>query len=537
LGAGTGSGGDGRTGLYLYNSSITSLNLVNGWPYSNNPITLIGTGGAGGIGNGGPYSYGGRGGDGVHVYSWNWDNAQVRTNADISLKGYGGFGGASNNGSGGNGGYGLNFEYGGGSPWNSAIRSNYYSVSVTGNGGAGGIGGGGNGVQGYGVKDAWAGAEGAVRAATSVTVSAQGGINLVATFENSASLTNSVSGNINFTSTGFYSGYGTTVSGNNGVAGGGFSLADYSGAGVTVGSAGITTSNGPVTVQADRNVTFDGAINAGTGAVSVTAGYGGYYGIITSNLAGTPAINAASATLSAANGIDLTSVVTALDVFNSGPGDVILTNTGILTVNRLVNIGGSITLDNTGEVTIAAGDSMSNGGVYAGYNMGSIPTVNTAGCDITITAHSPLTVNGTVAATGSISLTAGSSGTTADNLVINSTGGVFGGNNVTFTAGNAITFNAPAVNGYGAYTYGMPAANGSVFYAMQVGTGGFNSFPGQNPPSPPPAPPPVLPLDVSPFINDVISTMKRESTDLTDEEYEIYLGGRYGESGNVSYCN
>jgi filamentous hemagglutinin family protein len=522
LGTGDGFGGSGGDGVHLYNSQVSSYDRnSSSWSRtSNNPITLTGTGGAGGFGSGGPGSYGGRGGNGNFIYGWSYGfNPMVLTNAGITLNSFGGAGGGSSGGSGGRGGIGLYVEeHLGGSEWSAAIQS-YSSISITGNGGNGGTGSGGNGVQGYGVKDAWTGGEGAVLA-PSVHVAAQGGISLYG-IVNTITLDNSGSRDISFTqnygtTTNNIGDYGVTVSGTNQVAGGGFTVTDARGVGTGLTLGGISTLNGPITLQAAGNnwntlndINIGGAINAGTGSVTITAGTTTYVGSINSLPGGS--ITAGSATLTATNGIGsnaaLQTAVGVLSASNSGSGNIQISNSGTLSVTNLVNVGGSITLDNFGAVTL-------DGTVYAGFSPG--PTYANPSCDITVIAHSPLTVNGPVAATGNVFLGAGASGTPLDNLLISSTGSV-AGQNITLSAGNYVTM------------------IGAVNYSTQGPNGTLTIIQGLNPP--PPALPFLTSQMVANYINDTVRTMGRESTDLTDEDNDIYLGGKDGEGNKVTYCN
>ncbi|MBL0225042.1 MAG: filamentous hemagglutinin N-terminal domain-containing protein [Geobacteraceae bacterium] len=489
-------GSNGGAGIHLDESSVTST-------FSS--IQFTGTGGAGGLGSGTSGGYTGSGGSGIHLYSYTSNNL-VRTDGAITLNGNGGSGGGSSAGVGGDGGIGLLVEYGSYSPFDAAISSRT-SVNITGNGGSGGFGGGGNGIQGMGVQDAWAGGEGAVKA-PSGTVTGKGGINLTGMLD-SVTLNNSVSGDIVYTTANYGYNYGLVVSGANSVAGGGFSVSDGSGGALTM--AGISTVNGLVNLQSDSDVIFTGAINAGSGAVSISSN-GAIVG-----LQGVSSINAGSATLSSSTGIGdagpLQTAVSTLSVYNNSSGNVQISNVGALTVNNLINTGGSITLENVGAITLN-GDAINGTGVYAGYFSGSVPIISTYGCDVTITAHSPLTVNGPVFATGNISLNAGATGSPLDTLLINNTAAVSAGINATLTAGNLVTMNSPVLVGQV-----VPPGSLTVNQAL-------------NPP-----PPLITSLDVASLINDVVWTMGRESTDLSDEDNEIYQGGKNGEGDKVSYCN
>lgn len=377
----------------------------------------------------------------------------------------------------------------------------YGNLTLKGYGG----GAGGFGIQNYGDRVT----------APNIMVITKGGVdNLLADFD-TASFTNSVSGDISVRIRGYSSPGYRVVGGSNSAAGGGFSVDgrnEWGGMEIS----GITTSNGDVTLAARHGVRFTGAINAGTAAVTIEQTSYGYGGI--SGLSGASSINAGSATLRATDGIGsaadpFRTAVSVLNVANNGSGEVQISNTGNVTVNNLVNTGGSVTLDNMGAVTLN-GDAINGTGVYAGYVPGSAPFLNSNGCDVSITAHSPLTVNGPVWATGNITLTAGSSGSQLDTLLVNPAASVSAGQNATLTAGNLVTMNSP------------------VLVGQVVPPGSLSVTQGLNPP-----PPDITPLDVATFINDVVWTMGRESTDLSDEDNDIYQGGRHGEAGNPTYCN
>src|SRR5258706_9100067 len=117
-------------------------------------------------------------------------------------------------------------------------------------------------------------------------------------------------------------------------------------------------------------------------------------------------VNAASVTANAGNGIALTTQASSLAPANAGgSAGISITNTG---APALQNIGeggsGAVTVDNTGALTVALGQ-----------------TVSTTTGNISLTAHSPLTIDGAVNSTGggAITLAAGPSGSATDQLTIN----------------------------------------------------------------------------------------------------------------------
>ncbi len=181
-------------------------------------------------------------------------------------------------------------------------------------------------------------------------------------------------------------------------------------------SAGLSILNMTGTVANDT-YSMSG-VHAGTGTVQLTSA-----GAIN----GTGTVSGGALIVSAADGIALGTSVSTLTATNTGAsGDISITNAIPLTLNDVMQTGagevGAITINNTGALTVAAGK-----------------TVSTDNGAITLTAHSPLTVNGTVQSTsGPISLEAGSSGQTSDQLTIAAGATVSTGNTVTLLAGDAI---------------------------------------------------------------------------------------------------
>ncbi|WP_292932130.1 filamentous hemagglutinin N-terminal domain-containing protein [Noviherbaspirillum sp.] len=187
-------------------------------------------------------------------------------------------------------------------------------------------------------------------------------------------------------------------------------------------------------------------VNAGTGTVQLTSA---------GAISGPANVTGGVLVASAVNGISLGTSVSTLAATNTGAsGDISIVNTLPLTLDDVVQSAaggtGSITIDNTGALTVAAAK-----------------TISTANGAITLTAHSPLTVNGTVQSTsGPITLTAGSSGQTTDQLTIAAGATVSTSNTVTLVAGNAINIAA-----------GSTVAGSSV-----------TQLSNQNAPPPPPSP-------------------------------------------------
>lgn len=189
--------------------------------------------------------------------------------------------------------------------------------------------------------------------------------------------------------------------------------------------AGLTTGGGAIQVAGTGSIALGQALNAGTGFVILNAA--------TSIDQTGGAILASSLQASAGNGIgNGTALVTQVGELLASSGgastDINVTNTGTLTIlgasQTAPGSTGKITISNTGAMTVAAESNVST-------QLGNISLV----------AHSPLTVNGTVssASGGAIALEAGASGSTNDNLTISATGVVATTGSVTLKAGNTIT--------------------------------------------------------------------------------------------------
>jgi filamentous hemagglutinin family protein len=195
-------------------------------------------------------------------------------------------------------------------------------------------------------------------------------------------------------------------------------------------AAGITTGTGAVSVDTiTGNLAVASPINAGTGAVSLTATAGALAG---------GSVNGASLVANASGGITLTTQVGTLSAANSGANTPItISNTGALHVPRLTQPAtstGGITVVNTGALTVDVGD-----GTAVSSDAGAISLI----------AHSPLTVVGSVASTsGAITLEAGASGNSPnDQLNINVGASVITSGAILLKAGDAITIAPGTVSG------------------------------------------------------------------------------------------
>lgn len=328
--------------------------------------------------------------------------------------------------------------------------------------------------------------------APALTVNAGTGISLTgANVVPLVTLTNSSSGNVLYNSsvTG-----GLTVNGSNSATGGSFTVTEALG-GLTVG--GITTSSGAVSLSAAGNIGFTSPINAGTGSVSLTSGDA------ISGLKGSASITAGSAQLTALNGIGATSpfmtVVGQLGASNTNNA-VQLANNGVLNVSGISN-GGLVLLDNTGAMTLAG-------------------PVQSTGSTVTVTAHSPLTLNSgsNVLGNGTVTLFAGASGSPLDNLLVN--GNVTSSNgDIILKAGNLVTVNGTLL-----------APNGKITIEDNLNSPVLTTQSAAQLP------------EVALLINNSVTTMGKEAGDMTDEEKEeieeTREGDRHGtEFRALPYCN
>ena len=343
--------------------------------------------------------------------------------------------------------------------------------------------------------------------ATSLNVNAGSGIDLGGS--NAVTTLNlknaGPTGNVNFKNS---AGAGTnlTLGGSNSAAGGSFTVAEATG-GMAI--AGITTSNGAVSLSGAQDISFSTAINAGTGAVSLTTTGGAISG-----LPGASSIVAGSAQLAAINGIGATTpfqtTVGKLGASNTNNA-IQLKNSGVLTVTGITN-GGLILLDNTGATTLAG-------------------AVKSKGSTVRVTAHSPLTTTAgaDVSAYGDVTLFAGASGSIYDSLTINSLVDSQTGN-VLLMAGESVFVNGVTVKASENLTGNsfLNALNGKVIirdhlnsHLTVLTTQTAALLPG-----------------VYEALNENIAVMGREATDLTKEENSTGEGGQNGtEFKSLPYCN
>ncbi|SFU77077.1 YDG domain-containing protein [Pseudoduganella namucuonensis] len=221
-------------------------------------------------------------------------------------------------------------------------------------------------------------------------------------------------------------------------------------------SGGGIAISGALSIQENSGNLSVGSIAAPTGiSLSVTEG-----GAITQ----TGAITTNALSVTAQNGVNLNSSANHVLAFtgsNSGSGGITLFNTlsgsDQLTLGNVSTSGGNLTIDNVGGI-IAAGALQAGGAV-------------------SLTAHSPITVTGTIdgnsisldASTG-ITLGAGSGLTAVNNIAMTAGSGIDVGGTVTSTAGNinlvAQTGNITVTNGPNNFSSSGPvtltATGGSV---------------------------------------------------------------------------
>ena len=142
---------------------------------------------------------------------------------------------------------------------------------------------------------------------------------------------------------------------------------------------------------------------------------------------------------------------------NSGNGNIAFTNTAVLTLGDVSNSGGNISIDNTGAVT-------------------TIGAVSAPAGAVSILAHSPLTIGtGGVTAAGNITLSAGESPATSDQLTLNgavqSTGS---GSAITLFAGDDLAQNANVTANGGAVNATAQLGNISMALGTTTSAGGGN---------------------------------------------------------------
>ncbi|MFZ6720916.1 filamentous hemagglutinin N-terminal domain-containing protein [Undibacterium sp. Ji49W] len=197
---------------------------------------------------------------------------------------------------------------------------------------------------------------------------------------------------------------------------------------------GINTSGNAYLTANSGNITIGAPISAGTGTVTLSATGGA---IVQSGGLISGAALDATAGNGIGNGTALQTQVPLLLANNTGSNtDIKINNTGALNLRNVTQSStgstGNISIDNVGAITLDNGDA-----------------VRTKAGNISLVAHSPLTVNGTVASAngGNITLEAGASGSTADKLTVGTTGVVTTSGNILLKAGDAILISGTVSGG------------------------------------------------------------------------------------------
>jgi filamentous hemagglutinin family protein len=168
---------------------------------------------------------------------------------------------------------------------------------------------------------------------------------------------------------------------------------------------------------------------------------------------GSGAVTANSLTLRAGGGVGslaapfMTQVAALQTMMASGTGAIYLHNhvgsPGALTIGHIDSTA-TISIENTGPTTVASDGDVSGQG------------------DVSLIAHSPLTINGAVNSTaGNVYLKAGSTGSIDDNLTIGSGATVSAGGNISLVAGNTITVDPTQLTHGGTLT-NTPFMNSAV---------------------------------------------------------------------------
>jgi filamentous hemagglutinin family protein len=148
-------------------------------------------------------------------------------------------------------------------------------------------------------------------------------------------------------------------------------------------------------------------------------------------------------------------IATSFTATNSGSGNVALTNTGVLSIGSISNTNGNITIDNTGAVTTVGAVSAPAGAV-------------------SIVAHSPLSIGtGGVSSGGNITLTAGGTAASTDNLTLNGVVQTTGSaSSITLLANDNLVQNANVTTNGGAVNATAQLGNISMALGATTSTGG-----------------------------------------------------------------
>ena len=237
------------------------------------------------------------------------------------------------------------------------------------------------------------------------------------------------------------------------------------------------TTTGDIQLNAQNAVTLNGAVNAGTGTVTIAANKDGA-GAESFTIAAGSSITTSNATASAVqinvNGPGGGTGTAALRNITTGSGGTltVATNTGgnatggdiTQTAATLLNVGtGTINLTTPAIVGANIGAAATPilttaGTITANTGSGGIFVNNQTGVDLagvqttgpfSLTANGSITGSGTVVVGGTTTLTAGA----ANNITLNnaandfSTVGITSGNNVTLVDSNALNLGASTISG------------------------------------------------------------------------------------------
>ncbi len=118
-------------------------------------------------------------------------------------------------------------------------------------------------------------------------------------------------------------------------------------------TGGAGGQDGDIAVKSTAGDVPVGNIDAGTAAVTVTAGGGA----ITDGNANQINVTAGELSATAAGGIDLDTTVTSLDASTTATGDVVISETDDITLTNVSTADGSITLTSGGQITATNVDS------------------------------------------------------------------------------------------------------------------------------------------------------------------------------------
>lgn len=194
----------------------------------------------------------------------------------------------------------------------------------------------------------------------------------------------------------------------------------------TYSLGGINTTGNLYLTASSGNIALGANVNTGTATATLAASNGAITQVAGNVLSGGALDATANGGIGHSTGLK-TSVPILLANNTGANTDINIKNTGALNIRNVqqstAGSTGSVLINNIGAI-----------------NLDSADAVRTKAGNISLVAHSPLTVNGTVASAngGNITLEAGASGSTADKLTVGSTGSVTTSGNILLKAGDAI---------------------------------------------------------------------------------------------------